>query len=300
MKKYILIILLISILSLTAVVNAEYEVETGIGKMEGHTTYTIEFIADGDTGKSELAFNIDTLIDVLKYKNKRQNRPYSFSLEIKSNHFFENSGILIDTDWENGDRIIYSETDTDLELLNLDLRFTSKNLLDQLDLRFIAGYEWQDYNFMGYGTVQTDFRFSPPQTVQFRDDINTIAYEINYYIPYLALSVSNNEERKRDYNLIIGYSPATSAVDEDTHILRNKVSRSVTNGYSYFVEADLNYIIRNNTFFKIGGKYVKIDTDGSQTQYGFTEEGNPYKYEGISVEINSTQAVISAGFQKKF
>ena len=300
MKKYILIILLISILSFTAVVNAEYEVETGIGKMEGHTTYTIEFIADGDTGKSKLAFNIDTLIDVLKYKNKRQNAPYTYSLEIKSNHFFKNSGILTDTDWINGYRAIYSETDTDLELLNLDFRFTSKNLVDRFDLRFITGYEWQDYNFMGYGTVQTDFRFSPPEEDVFRDDINTIAYDINYYIPYLAVSVSNKKERKRDYNLIIGYSPAVRAVDEDTHILRNKVSKSETDGYSYFIEADFNYKIRENTFFKIGGEYLKIDTDGTQTQYGFTQAGNPYEYEGIPIEINSTQAVIIAGFQRKF
>lgn len=300
MKKYVLFILIILIFTFTALVNAEYGVETTVGKMEGHTTYTIEFVEDGVSGKSELAFNIDTLIDVLKYRNKKINRPYTYSLELKSNHFFENSGILTDTDWINGYRAIYSETETDLEILNVDARFTSKNLAEQLEFRFIAGYEWQDYNFMGYGTVQTDFRFNPPETVRFRDEINTIAYDINYYIPYLAFSLGNKKELKRDYNLIIGYSPATSAVDEDTHILRNKVSRSVTNGYSYFIEADLNYRIRNNTFFKIGGEYFKINTDGTQNQYGFTEEGEPYSYEGIPVEIKSTQAVITAGFQKKF
>ena len=98
--------------------SAEQDIETSLGKMEGHTTYTIEFIQNGDSGKSELAFNIDTLIDVIEYTNNDPNRYYSYSLEVKSNHFFENSGLLIDRDWENGREIIYSETKTNLELLN--------------------------------------------------------------------------------------------------------------------------------------------------------------------------------------
>jgi len=280
--------------------SAEQDIETSLGKMEGHTTYTIQFIQNGDSGKSELDFNIDTLIDVVEYTNNNPNRYYSYSLEVKSNHFFENSGLLIDRDWENGREIIYSETETDLELLNLDLRFKSKSLGDNYDIKIITGYEWQDYNFVGYGTEQIDYRQSPPETISFRDNINTITYEVNYNIPYLGITMGNQADVKRSYNLVLGYSPSVSVRDEDTHILRNKVSKTKTTGSAYFVEGKAKYKVRNSSYFNIEAEYLKIETSGTQTQYGYNEAGQPVKVSGISAEIKSTQAVITAGYNRKF
>jgi hypothetical protein len=279
---------------------AEKDIETSLGKMEGHTTYTIEFVQNGDTGKSELAFNIDTLIDVVEYTNTNPNRFYSFSLEVKSNHFFENSGLLIDRDWQNGKEIIYSETKTDLELLNLDFRLTSKSLADNYDMRVITGYEWQDYNFVGYGTEQIDYRSSPSEITIIRNNINTITYEANYNIPYLGISIGNKDNVKRSYNIVLGYSPSVVVCDQDTHILRDKVSKTKTNGFAYFVEGKAKYKARNNSYFNIEAEYLKIETSGTQTQYGYNQAGQPVSVSGIAAEIKSTQAVIKAGYNNKF
>jgi len=103
-----------------------------------------------------------------------------------------------------------------------------------------------------------------------------------------------------NHNLILGYSPYTHAIDEDNHILRNKVSKTETEGDAYYLETDINYKIREGLFFNINGEYLKINTEGEQTQYFYNQNELIKTIKNIDADINSTQVVITAGFQKKF
>lgn len=264
--------------------------------MEGHTLYDITFTDGTDTGRSELVFNIDTLIEEIKYLNYSNKRSFDYSLELKSDYLFKNSGILVDSDWTNDYLTTYSETKTDLDLFNLDLRIKTKSLADNVDFRVITGYEWQNYYFVGYGTEQTDYTTDPPTTINISDNTNTITYEIDYSIPYLALSLGSKNMKEKSYELIIGYSPLVRAKDIDHHLLRNKRAESNTDGQAYFIEADMEFKIRKNRFFVIKAEYVNIETSGTQTQYF----GDGSVVGGIPINVDSSQSLLTFGYKLSF
>jgi outer membrane protease len=296
MKKSIVCITLIVLMIISVGVQAENIVMNNIGKMEGYTLYDITFNYGSNTGRSELVFNIDTLIEEFKYINYSEERSFDYSLELKSNYIFKNSGILVDSDWENNSLIIYSETKTDLDLFNLDLRIKSKSLSNNIDFRIIAGYEWQNYYFVGYGTEQINYTTDPPTIDSFSDYTNTITYEIDYRIPYLAFSLGSKNMKGKSYGLTIGYSSLVEANDIDHHLLRNKKAESNTDGEAYFIEADMGFKVGNNRYFIIDAEYVNIETSGTQTQY-FSNGGIA---EGIPVDVNSSQLLLSFGYKLRF
>jgi len=125
----------------------------------------------------------------------------------------------------------------------------------------------------------------------FQDDFNQL-------VKYLLVNISRF--LWCNHNLILGYSPYTHAIDEDNHILRNKVSKTETEGDAYYLETDINYKIREGLFFNINGEYLKINTEGEQTQYFYNQNELIKTIKNIDADINSTQVVITAGFQKKF
>jgi len=296
MKKTILSITLIFLIIFSVGVQADNIIMNNIGKMEGNTLYEIMFNYDNNKGRSELVFNIDTLIEEIKYINHSKNRSFDYSLELKSDYLFKNSGILVDSDWKNNSLIIYSETKTDLDLFNLDLKLKSKSLANNIDFRIIAGYEWQNYYFIGYGTEQTDYSTDPPTTIDISDNINSITYEIDYRIPYLAFSLGSKNMKEKSCGLTFGYSPLVEANDIDHHLLRNKKAESNTDGKSYFIEADMKFKVKNNRYFVIDAEYVNIETSGIQTQY--LEDGRII--EDIPTNINSTQLLLSFGYKLLF
>lgn len=297
MKKLSICLILIALIIFSRRVQAENILINNIGKMEGYTLYDITFPFGQGTGRSELVFNIDTLIKEIKYVDYSNERSFDYSLELKSDYLFKNSGILVDSDWINDSLVVYSETKTDLDLLNLDLRLKSKSLANNIDLRIMTGYEWQHYYFVGYGTEQINYT-DPPTIDNVSDNINTITYEVDYSIPYLAFSIGNKNMKKNSYGLLIGYSPLVTAKDVDHHLVlvRNKRAESNTDGEAYFIEAEMEFKVRKNRYFIISAEYVNIETSGTQTQY--FEDG--YIAEGISVNIDSSQLSLSFGYKLSF
>ncbi len=296
MKKLSICLILIALIIISSGVQAENIVMNNIGKLEGYTLYDITFTDGTNMKRSELVFNIDTLIEEIKYVNYSNERSFDYSLELKSDYLFKNSGILVDSDWFNDYLVVYSETKTDLDLFNLDLRIKSKSLADNIDFRIITGYEWQNYYFVGYGTEQIDYTTDPPTIDNFSDNINTITYEVDYSIPYLAFSLGNKNMEKYLYRLLIGYSPLVKAKDIDHHLLRNKSAESNTDGEAYFIEAEMEFKVRKNRYIIISAEYVNIQTSGTQTQY--FEDGSIIG--GIPVEVNSSQSLLSFGYNLSF
>lgn len=296
MKKLSICLILIALVIFSSGVQAENVVMNNIGKMRGFTLYDITFTDGTNTGRSELVFNIDTLIEEIKYANYSTERLFDYSLELKSDYAFKNSGILVDSDWTNDYLVVYSETKTDLDLFNLDIRLKSKSLTNNIDLKIITGYEWQNYYFVGYGTEQINYSTDPPTIDDFSDDINTITYEVDYSIPYLALSLGNKSIKDKSFRLLIGYSPLVKAKDVDHHLLRNKRAESDTDGEAYFIEADMEFKLRENRYFIINGEYVNIETSGTQTQY--FDDGTIIG--GIPVNVNSSQSILTFGYKLNF
>ncbi len=286
MKKSIVCITLIFLIIIPVGVQAENIVMNSIGKMGGYTLYDITFNDGVYTGRSELVFNIDILIEEIKYVNYSNKRSFDYSLELKSDYLFKNSGLLVDSDWENDSLNIYSETKTDLDLFHLDFKLKSKSLTDNLDFRIIAGYEWQNYYFVGYGTEQINYTTDPTTIVNFSD----------YRIPYLAFSLGSKNMKEKSYRLTIGYSSLVVANDIDHHLLRNKWSKSNTEGEAYFTEVNMDFKIRENQYYVINAEYINIETSGTQTQY--LEDGRII--ENIPTNVNSIQTLLSFGYKLCF
>ncbi|MCF8002076.1 MAG: omptin family outer membrane protease [Halanaerobiales bacterium] len=296
MKKRSICLIFIILIIFSGGIKAENIVMNNIGKMEGHTLYDIKFHDGTNPGRSELVFNIDTLIEEVRWMNYSQKRSFDYTIEMKSDYLFKNSGILVDSDWKNNSLIIYSETKTDLDFFNLDVRLKSKSLADNINIKIITGYEWQNYYFVGYGTEQINYTTDPPTIDNISDYTNTITYEIDYSIPYLALSLGSKDMKDKSYGIVLGYSPLVEAKDVDRHLLRNKRSESDTDGKAYFIEADMEFKVRKNRSFIIKAEHVNIETSGTQTQY--FADGSIV--EGIPVDVNSSQLILSFGYKLRF
>ena len=320
MKKYLVISFLVVGLVLGRVALAYdrgYKVNftLGIGKLSGNTTYQIGGTANiSGLGSQELHFPVSELefpLDVYMVSmggNIAFAEKWKMSVDVGKN-ITSDAGKLKDSDWgvywlegmpgaEQDTLDIYSESDANLDALIININ---------LQYRFYESPNWSFSAGLGYMGENFDYEVSnldqwyPSSTYYFGYDLGheyvsgkVITYTVKYSIPYMEASVRCVKDKFR-FEASLGYSPVVKVIDEDHHILRNKVCKGDCNGNAtlFFLEGD--YEFRKFWLLTIRLSYVGIDTSGKQTQY---LEGELFGT--IDEKIKSEQTSIVFGVKHSF
>lgn len=255
-----------------------------VGYLTGYSLYHITFPinepANGffiTDGESELEFPLDSTVGGVS-ASLDQKGVWSIDLSLSKN-ITEKTGKMKDSDWitfrdlstgeiERG-LIIYSESDTDMDALFLDISgryYLLKKVKTSLGI--IIGYRYQNLSFDISNLDQID-------TLGGHDFIpgKVATYEVIYNIPYGGMAFDIRPSSKFSLNFIGTYGLA-SADDKDDHILRSKRSTSESDGPFYSFKAKGNLSLSQRLSVQVALEYLKIETDGKQTQtwYATTRE----------------------------
>ncbi|MFH1612644.1 MAG: omptin family outer membrane protease [bacterium] len=308
MKKIIIIKILLVLLFHVSLAkeNNSFSFNIGEKKLFGYTTYHIDFLTLSDIDnsikkiESELEFPLDVYMSGIKLEWNRKTIkkvPYFFSLDIWKNT--TNPKVFMkDSDWKGDiyekDRIKFSYTESNAKLnasiLNIKggMVFSTKS---EFTLETIAGYKYQNFSYKIFGIK--GWYINDNKEKIFYDgywDTNVLNYEIFYYIPYLGFNIYNDKSLPLFINAEIAFSPFTSIVDHDDHILRNKIAEGETYGTTVLSELNLVKkitipIIKKNLFAKIGFEFIQIYTTGKQSQIWYGDDpAGPENETGLKVE----------------
>jgi len=290
-----------------------FNLEADIGYLSGYTLYHITIpineSVDGYfviNGESELEFPIDSAIGrIIASLGKKD--LWSIDLSLSRNITGEtgktkDTDLLTVRDEGRGEIkrgwIFYSESDTEMNALLVDLNgryyFLKRGLIS---LGGILGYRYQRLSFDISNVDQLDALgdriFIPGKA---------LTYEITYDIPYGGLALEIMPSRRFSLHLLGTYGRA-SADDEDDHILRSKRATADADGpfYSFHARGEISLTQRLSLIAFL--EYLKIDTDGTQTQtwYATTEEAPAgTTITGINYSAETEQLYLLAGIRYLF
>jgi outer membrane protease len=277
--------------------------------MSGHTTYRIsDSFFDTTTGRiesveSELEFPLNTWLFGLeagaytKDPSERDLLRITLTGLVTVGH---GSGNMKDSDFisdgiesqpppagigaTNPGLDIYSESDASLSDRTLEVKATYNIWTnDRIAFGPLAGYRYEHFQYeisnlrqVGFGPyAAAGFTINQPGRI--------LDYEITYNIPYLGLHSEALLSGKFRTAVDIGFSPFTTARDRDDHLLRTKLSTGDTSGLAYLVALNLQWNIGEKDWLSIRGDYLKIDTDGTQTQFWYGNADAPAAVAGDSI-----------------
>ena len=266
------------------------------GYLKGDTTYHIDFPG----GASELEFPLETYLVgpelVWGYRNPQKQDQFVFKIKWLTN-IDNGSGKMKDSDWLEGDGHpgldIYSESDVELQANILDVNVTY-NLWPTKAWAIgpIVGYRYEKFEFNVKDTEQVGYGpYAPGYTVAVSG--KTLDYVVTYHIPYLGVSSSIRLLKGFSAEINAGYSPITFAEDRDDHILRYKLSKGDTDGYSYFANANAVWNFLSHWFLIVGAEYLKIHTTGEQHQSFYAGPDAGLEFD-VDDKITSKQTFLSA------
>ncbi|MFW5981518.1 MAG: hypothetical protein ACOCRU_02965, partial [bacterium] len=224
-----------------------------------------------------------------------------FSISLLHNIFSSDAGTFTDSDWFymfGDDKVIYSESSTDLTAWILDANIQTKNYrkegTNDIGIAFMAGYRGNYFESDIYDSVQYNSFTGEEVEIQGKN----LYYHINYYMPYFGAIINNSDsEQKLRWELMAAFSPYVSAKDYDDHILRYRILKSETSGTAAMAGLDLSYNYNDNLSVMAGMHYKNIKTIGTQTQYTYDME---VLFEDIDSEINSLQKQLYFGINYEF
>lgn len=285
----------------------EFTVEPNIGRLSGYTLYNIsgtdfDSVIGNYKWESELQWPIDSTVwgvNAAVTINKR------FALEGAVRETLDNDGSKMrDSDWIYNPAfpdplVIYSESDTEMEMLDFDIkgRYSfpySKNT----NISIMGGFRHQDFSFKAKNLIQQ----SVDPNLNARIPGLVGKYDVKYSIPYIGAGFSSKigEKTVLDLSAQLGY---VTVNDEDDHILRYKLSTGESTGNSIGLSGNLVYDISPSVYLKLDGEYLFITANGKQTQrwYKTTSEATQgTTIPNIDLKIESFQALTTIGVGIRF
>lgn len=272
------------------------------GYLKGDTTYHISFPG----GASELEFPLKTYLlgpEVCwGYMNSQKQDKFRVKIRWLTN-IGDGSGKMKDSDWLDDDGQpgldIYSESDIKLRANIFDVNLLYNFWpIKNISVGPVFGYKYQQFRYHVSNTNQVGYGIYAPDYTAFVRG-RTLEYKINYHIPYFGLSSDILFGKKFQANMTGGYTPWATAKDRDDHILRYKLSKGDTDGYTFF--ANLNAILNflPHWFLIISGEYMKIHTTGTQHQSFYAGPDAGWTSD-VDDKITSKQRFLSATMIYRF
>jgi hypothetical protein len=211
----------------------------------------------------------------------------------------EHGGTLRDRDWEFTDyyTLLFGDTDSDVdsegEIYDLlfqwnFLRFGPRGFLK---LWARAGYEYQEWgtfvakDYKGFYLNDNGTR----RYVAEHFSSAILTYDVEYAIAYSGIGVEFNLRDIWFFRATADFGIAY-AEDRDDHVLRQKLATAEADGP--YAALNLSAYWNVSRFFRLSSflDFVAIDTDGTQEQWFYDDNGYPTEWIGeVSNEITSEQ-----------
>lgn len=278
-----------------------FSLEPSIGRLYGHTLYNISgygfFSGYGNADwSSELKWPLNNTLAGISL-NVTDNKMIDIDLSARTS-IDNDSGKMKDSDYVDTTLIIYSESDSDTEVFELDIKaklYTKKEKTYLIDL--LAGFKYQELSFEASNLVQDDISGSH---VIVSGLVGT--YDVDYYIPAVGVGFRSLEGSKAAWN-IASYLGYVIVRDTDDHILRSKESTGKSTGVSFTLAGESSYDISERTFITLSGEFTYIYAEGEQKQTWYETTSEAVKgttFNEIPLEIESSQGMINLGLGIRF
>ncbi len=298
---FLILLIIIAVSYGTAYGEIKYTIEPNVGKLYGHTLYNIsgtEYLEGYGyfNWASKLEWPIDSTVAGLNLAIDIDNT-YAVEVGARKN-ISRDTGKIGDSDYLEGVRFIYSESDTEMDMLELNVKARFNVYRRQKNtLGIIGGFRYQDFSFEASNLVQEDI-WGGYITV----DGLVGTYKVKYSIPFVGVgfNIRLGERTVLDLATQLGY---VIVKDEDDHVLRKKKSTGDSAGYSLGVSGSLMLNLTPNVFMELKSEYTSITAYGKQTQtwYETTEEvAAGTTIEDIDLKIESSQAMATLGIGVRF
>ena len=288
-----------------------WELGARLGYWSGDTLYRITFPLDFPyvEGESELVFPVDAVVGGVEAALIRQRRWALRALLVTN--LTRDTGKMKDSDWitlgygrtwntgNAREKIVYSESDTEMGALLLDLHGTFYVLRRAaVALGIVGGYRYQRLDFEVSNVEQwcplcRTLGTSDPYAVSVEGRVLT--YEIAYDIPYGGVTVDLQASPRFALAFLGAYGRAYTE-DVDDHLLRTKRSTAEAQGPFYLLQAVGQYAFSPRLKLHGAVSYTKVVADGTQKQvwYGATPGEPPQGtvITGIDYRAESQQSSV--------
>lgn len=296
-------------LSTNAVATTTFDLDLGVEKMEGDTTYQIGgniFSTDGyqmviPFPVSALEWPLDIWLSRLDACMNIDNL-WRINGVIKKN-INDPDGKMKDSDWGvfymDGypgtlptDLDIYSESnisDFDALIIDLDVEWIfmqrgAWNLFTGL------GYQYQNFDYDSNMIEQQAFYRGGLIGSVMGDGSVSVTYDITYRMLYVLIGTDFNFADNFTLSGSFAYAPWADAEDKDVHVWRNRIAEGDMDGDAYMIDLSLQYNFNPSWFMVAGVHYTKIDVDGT----------TKVSMDGVTVfsEEETSESTQSSGFFK--
>jgi len=286
----------------TAYGEIQFTIEPSAGRLDGYTLYHIsgiEYLQGYGFYKwaSELRWPVNSMVAGLVLTIDKDDT-YAIEFSARKN-MDKNTGKLKDSDWIEDILFIYSESDTAMDMLDLDVKGRlNVYRMEKNNLYIIGGFRYQNFSFKASNMIQIslipELTGSVPGLVA--------KYKVKYSIPFAGVEFDSKLGDRAILCMAarLGYAVVK---DEDDHVLRYKKSTGDSTGHSIDISGSLRFDLSPVVFISLNGEYTRIDADGKQTQtfYATTEEapaGTTYK--DIDLKIKCSQTSVTLGIGVRF
>lgn len=272
------------------------------GALSGFTSYRIGGIEyDPIYGYYSWASKLEWPIDSVvagPYLSVNADNKILVDVSLRTN-LGDETGKIKDSDYINGYRFIYSESDTRMEMYDFNLRGRINLSRDQKNtVGIIGGYRYQDFSFEARDLEQTslipEYNGSESGVV--------VKYDVEYSIPYVGLAITSliGPDTLLEFSGQLGF---VTVKDVDDHVLRYKKSTGHGTGESIGLSGSITHDLTPTSYIRLFAEYTMIEADGKQTQrwYATTDEApEGYTIKDIDLKIESEQTLVSLGVGVRF
>jgi len=275
------------------------------GYLSGSTTYRITIPTQQGLFESELVWPLDSWLAGLRATVEQEGR-WSLDVVLRTN-LTEDTGAMEDSDWQDGEKYVYSESDTTQDRFSA-LIFDGSgryHFLQREDwsLGGVAGFLYQTFDL----TASDLNQFSPVGFTEFNAVVDgpVVTYRVTSAIPYGGLCFLHqaSEAFTIGADALLGYAFVD---DEDNHLLRFKFSTAETEGPAVMLRLRGSYVFGDT--YGLGGawsidgalEYLRADTTGSQDQIFYAGQDAGLGFTGIADDIDTSQVTVTAGVSYRF
>lgn len=302
LRPFLLLPIAIILLCYTsAYAQVNFSLEPSIGKLYGHSLYEISgygyFSGYGNADwSSELKWPLNNTMAGISL-NITDNKKINIDLSARTS-IDNDSGKMEDSDYIDTILAIYSESDTDADIFELDINsslYTTREKSYLID--FLGRFKYQSLSFKASNLVQDDISGNH---IVVSGLVGT--YDVDYYIPAVGVGFRSLEDRKTAWN-IATYLGYVIVRDKDDHILRSKESTGESTGISFTLTGESSHDISKRTFIRLSGEFTYIYAEGEQEQVWYETTNEAVKgttFTGIPLEIESSQGMINLGLGIRF
>jgi len=199
---------------------------------------------------------------------------FSFGLEVLTNMSQEADGGMRDSDWDDEDnpdlKTIYSESKCRLEqsyVLNADVDMKISDWLGLpkwLDLRPVAGFRWQNFNFVTHDGIQ--FELGEPPLLLHGDGISFEQTYAQYFVGMRAALDMGRRLKLKSLAMLAQFDWAyVEGHNKDHHLLREGIRYTFedTTGHAWHGSIGLKAGLLKQFSIGLEADFLSISTEGS-------------------------------------